>query len=970
MKVSLNWAQYVSNVDLKSIPVDVMLQKIGAQLGAVEDVEYWGPRFDGIVVVKVMSCEPHPNADKLHVCRVDDGGAVKGVERGDDGLVQVVCGAPNVKAGLLAAWLPPGSTVPSTIDKDPFVLGAREIRGVVSNGMMASPAELGLSDNHDGILEISAEEVGKELAKPGTPFKQLYGLDDVVIDCENKMFTHRPDCFGILGVARELAGINNLKFVSPDWYAHEPSFKKAHDTTLKISVGTELVPRFMGVVLQNVQVKPSPMYMQAGLVRVGIRPINNIVDITNWMMHLTGQPLHAYDYDKVMKLCGGSTATLQARLSKKGETVALLNGKTLELDDKTIVIATDKAVVGIGGVMGGADTEVDANTKNIILEAATFDMYAIRKTAMKYGLFTDAVTRFNKGQSPLQNARVLAEAMRLVRELSGGHQASDVQDYKDERVTPLPLVSATSEFINERLGSNLTTLDMQLLLENVECVPGASGTSESRSYIMGVGDIDEKLARIGVKVVEKTDKGHYKVLIPHGSEDDYEKLIAWELQPGFWNEYLGARNVFLFKDHDTKVSRYTVSDDSEHEIIEMCRTFAGEYYTSLEAMLQGNDWYRPLLPLHKHTATEPVEPNVVAVSPPFWRRDLELPEDLVEEVGRLYGFDKLPVNLPRRNAVPAHKNEQLKLAQRVRETLAAAGANELLTYSFVHGKLLEQVGQDPKLAFHIRNAISPDLQYYRMSLTPSLLDKVHLNIKAGFDHFAIFEIGKTHNKVEAVAKDDVPQENGLLALVIASKQKLPGAAFYEARAYLDYLANQFGVKLTYKSIKESIDYPVMKPFEPSRSALVIDMVSEQILGVVGEYRSAVRKNLKLPDHSAGFEIGMSELLAVVQDKKSYAPVARFPKSLQDATYEVSQSVAFADIEQAVDAAVQELEAEHGYRCDVLPGDIYVPEGSDRKRFSFRFSISHPERTLTTEEVNKCLDKISERVAAEHAGRRI
>lgn len=229
MKVSLNLAQVYSTADLTSIPRPSLLARIGEQLGAVEEVKDWGSQFDGAVVVRVVSCEKHPDADKLSVCMVDDG---------SEQHTQVVCGAPNVRADMYAVWLKPGVTVPSTRDKEPFVLEAREIRGKLSNGMLASAAELGISEDHNGILEVIASEIGRDPV-PGEPLVGLFGLDDFVIDCENKMFTHRPDCFGNLGVARELAGISGLKFSSPEWYLKIPEFKEVHDLELTVSNSVE-----------------------------------------------------------------------------------------------------------------------------------------------------------------------------------------------------------------------------------------------------------------------------------------------------------------------------------------------------------------------------------------------------------------------------------------------------------------------------------------------------------------------------------------------------------------------------------------------------------------------------------------------------------------------------------------------------------------------------------------------------------
>lgn len=972
MKVSLNWAQYVSNVDLKSIPKEELLQKIGAQLGAVEEVVEWGPRYDGIVVVRVVSCEPHPNADKLHVCRVDDGRVVEGMERDDDGYVQVVCGAPNVHADMLAVWLPPKVTVPSTIDKDPFVLGSRDLRGVISNGMLASPAELGISENHDGILEVIAADVGEDLAKPGTPFKQLYGMDDLVVDCENKMFTHRPDCFGILGVARELAGITGQKFKSPDWYLHEPIFKNASDLPLQVKVSSDLVPRFMAVAMDNISVGPSPMYMQAGLTRVGIRPINNVVDITNWLMHLTAQPLHAYDYDK-LKALSGDIPTLEARISKPNESVVLLNGKTLPVQQDTIVIASDKQALAIAGVMGGADTEVDETTKSIVIEVASFDMYSVRRAGMKHGVFTDALTRFNKGQSPLQNDRVLLQAIQMMHDLAGATQASNVFDIQSKNVEQMPIVEANIDFINTRLGSKLTTDQAVALLENVECGLSVAQNLETRSYLQGVGDIDEKLTRIGVKIAEKTADGHYKLIIPAGTEQDYEKLVAWEMQPGFWCEYVGAKNVFLFKDKDTKVTRYEVNSDTEHEIVEMARVFADDYFTSLDALLALNNWYKPLLPLKKvdHN-TEKFDEAIVAVTPPFWRRDLEYAEDLVEEIGRLYGFDKLPVSLPTRSAKPTQKNTHLELLSTLRVALSASGANELVTYSFVHERLFTAVGQNKELAFHIRNALSPDLQFYRMSLTPSLLEKVHPNIKAGFDSFALYEFGRVHNKIDEVLEGEVPEEYNVLSFVIAgAKQSKQNSAYFSAKMYLDFIAKSLGIEFTYTPVDVMPDYPAVKPFDPARSAFVSIAHSKKMIGIIGEYTYSVLQALKLPTFSAGFEIGTLELLASLSSKANiYTPVHRFPSTKQDITLEVPLRVTHGMLTNTIQKAVTSLQAEHGYVMKVSYGDIFIPEGSDKQRISYTITLSHSARTLTTEEVNKALDNISRFAVTEHSAERI
>lgn len=814
MRVSLNTIKQFNDVDLS---VEELVAKINAQLGGVEAVIDLGERYKDAVIVKVVECEKHGDADKLSVCKID---------AGTGELVQVVCGAPNVQAGMLAVWLPPKSVVPSSYDdKELFVLEARELRGVVSNGMLASPKELALGDSHEGLLVIEDD------VKPGTSFAKQYGLDDTIIEIENKMFTHRPDLFGQLGVAREIAGIQHKPFVSPDWYKNEPEFGTGEGLDLEIvNEAPEQVPRFMAVAIKNVEVKPSPVWLQAELVRLGSKPINNIVDATNYIMLLTAQPTHAYDYDKL------NGHKLVSRLAKKGETAKLLNGKTYEFDEKDIVIADGKGIVGLAGIMGGGDSEVSSETKNIVLEVANFDMYAVRRSSMRHGLFTDALTRFNKGQSPLQNAAVLAKLIELV----GGEQASvvfDSKEFKDQwddnlngKWDPDTIPVA---FINDRLGTQLTDKEMVQLLENVE-----------------------------------------------------------------------------FHSHDM------------------------------------------------------ADLDKICVTPPFWRTDIELPEDIVEEVGRLYGYDKLPRELPQRSTKPVTKNASRELAKTVRETLARAGANEILTYSFVHENILKKAGQDPEHAYKISNALSPDLQYYRLSLTPSLLDKVHMNIKAGYGEFALFEINKVHYKGEMdPTEPDVPNEDTHVAVTIAYSKSQPGSPYYVARKYLEQILDVqlFGL-LPLSDFDVSTDEwgaQLVAAYEPKRSAVIVK--DKQIWGVVGEYKESLKRALKLPDYSAGFEV--HEDILYQQVKPAYQPLSRFPSTSRDISIEVQATRAYQEVINTLQARVNDAK-DDDITIAMAPVSIYQADGSDKKTFTFRITFIPSDKTLVGDVVSQILDRAGSETAAE------
>ena len=838
MKVSLNVIKQLINFELP--PVDELAQLINRQLGKVDRVENLAERYRGARVVRVVECAKHPNADRLSVTKIDDGMTVSGVPRDESGLVQVVCGAPNVQAGMWAVWLPPASTVPASIlEGEPFTLDARKLRGVLSQGMLAAADELAIGTDHEGIVALTPRDLpaGKTL-QPGADFAALFGLDDYVLDIENKMFTHRPDCFGQLGVAREIAGILHQPFTSPTWYNLEQVFGDGDSVPLVVSNDIpQLVPRFMAVAIRGVQVAPSPFWLQCQLVAMGAKPINNIVDATNYVMLMTAQPTHAYDYDTLQ---GGQ---LGVRMARQGETLALLSGKTIELTPDDIVIADGQGPVALGGIMGGSRTEVSATTTTIVLECATFDMYAVRKMAMRHGVFTDALARFNKGQSPLQNAAVLNRLIGMV----GGEQASPVIDSKpftsehggilDEyfagKYEPAT-IDITSRFINQRLGSYLAENDICTLLNNVE-------------------------------------------IHSHGPENEL---------------------------------------------------------------------------------------GYICLQVPFWRTDLETKEDIVEEIGRLHGFDTVPRQLPMRRIQPARKNPRRELRRVVREALAKAGANEVLSYSFVHERVLKGAGQDPAQAFRLSNALSPDLQYYRLSVLPSLLDKVHANIKAGHSKFMLFEIGKGHTTAQ-MGEDGLPAEQSLVDLVYSSKKPRAGAVFYRVRATLDQLAHDSGLTLVYTPVAAAQDDPVYAPFDINRSAHVWVEGSEaagqperQLIGVVGELRPAVVKHFKLPNYTAAASLCLDMLEQVWRDASvHYRPISRYPTTARDISIQTSTEVTYDELMQAVSSAMTRASETYPDVTirDLTPLSIYkaTPDASHQTT-TFRLTLSSSQATLSAERVRSII----------------
>ena len=835
MKVSLNIVRSLINFELPS--VDELVLRVNQQLGGVEEVIDLGAKYAGARIVRIVECGKHPDADRLSVTKIDDGGAVPDVPRDDNGYVQVVCGAPNVHADMWAIWLPPGSTVPVSFDDtEPFVLGARPLRGVLSQGMLAAADELAIGTDHKGIIEITENDLpsGAEL-QAGARFAEIFGLDDFVLDIENKMFTHRPDCFGQLGVAREIAGIFGQQFTSPEWYKAQQQFSTAEGLDLTVTNDApELVPRFMAVAIKDVEVKPSPLWLQCQLVAMGGKPINNIVDATNYIMLMTAQPTHAYDYDKLRG------HQLGARLARPDEKVSLLNGKEYELTADDIIIADGEGVIGLAGIMGGSNTEVSNDTKNIVLECATFDMYALRKTAMRHGVFTDALARFNKGQSPLQNAAVLKLLMNMV----GGVQASEVfdlkqfsdefDDYFDGKYTPAN-IDIDSKFINERLGLKLSENDICGLLNNVE-------------------------------------------IKSHGPEEELD---------------------------------------------------------------------------------------YICIQSPFWRTDLELSEDIVEEVGRLYGFDKLPRELPHRSIKPAPKNPRRELKNAIRQSLSRAGANEILTYSFVHERILKNAEQDVTQAYKLSNALSPDLQYYRLTVLPSLLDKVYTNIKSGHNEFALFEIGKGHLKSKGLNKEGLPIENNYIDLVYTSKKDKPGAPFYVTKKLINNLGKDLGVKFEFEKIVNQIDKQILAPFDIDRSSLII-IDNGDIVGLVGELKQSVIKNFKLPQYISAASIDIDILQKNISKNigDSYHPLSKFPSTRRDISIEIDSAVSYKDVLNVVKNSLQKQDDEF---ISIRLVDIYRAKDSSFKTITLNISMTNYNRTLTATDASRIIENINKAVSVKLNG---
>lgn len=825
--------------------MDQLMPRIGSRLVEIEQVIDTGNKYNLAVVVKVVSAVDHPDSDHLHVCLIDDGGVTNNVTRNEDGLVQVVCGAPNVFAGMKAVWLPPGAVVPETFsDTEPFKLSVRKLRGVVSNGMLASPQELDLGDEHDGILDISQTDYGV-----GESLSQILDFDkEKLIDVENKSLTHRPDCFGLIGFAREVAAIFNQKMVSPDWLNRKTSLSPEEETIKPTATiaSLDICSRYQCVALDNINMtEPSPLTMRSALIKLGAKPTSLVVDITNFLMFETGQPLHAFDLDKLMELSPTGQPDMVVRLGKSDEQLVLLDGRTIQLTNDDIVVAVgtldNSVAVALAGAMGGEATKVTDNTKRVLLESATFDLYRLRGTQFRQGIFTDTITRFTKGQPAELTLPVINQAVAMLQANSSARQISQVIDnYQSPR--QLPQFEISLDCFSDILGQ----------------INGA----------------------------------------------DYSgQLVKSTL------ENLGYGDVVL-------------------------------------------------------------ENNQIKAICPWWRTDLHIKEDVIEDVGRVNGYDNI-TSLPPQRFYQAAEYEDIYLERRrLRQRLVRAGANEVMTYSFIAGDLLDKVLDDKSQAFQIVNAVSPKLEFYRRDILPNLLEKAGDNIRS-YNQFTLFEIGKVHQKGKMDASEpSLPAEIQRLSALIVDSKGGQGSAYYEAKALLEfvYSAESFGAKLVYRRLDQISQIEQLKGdnltvpidlFEPTRSAVVlmIDSLGQIIpIGAVGEFKLSVRHSFKLPDHLAGFSLDISPR----PFQNNYTVVNKYQGTSRDITARVTADIVYGDIASCIELFLINNKPDN-WQFELSPVDIYAPD-DEHINYTFHIKFDDLTKTIDVGQVNDLMDKLSTQLA--------
>ncbi|BAU15631.1 phenylalanyl-tRNA synthetase subunit beta [Leptolyngbya sp. NIES-3755] len=479
MRISLNWLRELVDISMTPEALAEKLTMAGFEVEDIEDRRTWA---DGVVVGKVLTREQHPNADRLSLCTVDIGA---------ESPSQIVCGAANVRADIFVAVATLGTYLPNVDLK----IKPAKLRGVESKGMICSMSELGLTKDSEGI-HIFDQSVTGEL-KPGMDVRPLLGLDDAILDLTST--ANRADALSMVGIAREVAALTGGTLRLPEPAA--PAVEEKRSLSISIQDG-QVCPTYIGTIIENVKIAPSPLWLQRRLLAAGVRSINNIVDVTNYIMLEWGQPLHAFDLDSLVKVAGTEQIEMGVRFARSGESVKTLDGQDRKLQEQALLITVNDKPTMLAGVFGGEETEVSDSTQNILLEAAIFDSAAIRRSARSQGLRTEASARYERGVNLAGLETASRRAIELLLEVAGG------------------TVTAQNT-IDNRQGTLTRTIELRL--ERVREVLGLVESDENFGELQA-GDVERTLTALGCEL-KSNGSDTWIVTVPPYRYRDLEREI-------------------------------------------------------------------------------------------------------------------------------------------------------------------------------------------------------------------------------------------------------------------------------------------------------------------------------------------------------------------------------------------------------------------------------------------------------------
>ncbi len=761
----------------------------------VEERKPVAPPFTKIVVGEIKEAQQHPNADRLRVCQVDVG---------QGGLLNIVCGAPNARPGIKVPCALVGAELPPGADGQPFRIKLGKLRGVESQGMLCSARELQLSEDHGGLLELAAD------APVGQDVRTWLTLDDALLTL--KLTPNLAHGLSVLGVARELSALTGAPLMVPP-VVPVPT---AHGDRLPVTVqAPDLCGRFSGRIVRNVNTQvATPAWMVERLARCGQRSVSPLVDISNYVMFEFGQPSHIFDLDKIH---GGLTV----RWARAGEQLKLLNGNTVTLDEQVGVIADDREVESLAGIMGGDATAVSDATRNIYIEAAFWWPAAVQGRSRRFNFSTDAGHRFERGVDPSRTVEIIEHITRLVLDVCGG-EAGPV----DDQVLNLP----ERKPVTLRVARAARVIGM--LLSQADCAAA--------------------LRRLGLPVQE------------------------------------------------------------------------GD--------------------------------GVLHVTPPAYRFDLQIEEDLIEEVARLVGYERLPTVAPLAPITARVRPESQRGRFALRHAVAALGYQETINFSFVEAQWERDLhgNADP---IQLLNPIASQMSVMRSSLMGSLLQVLRFNLDRRAERVRVFEVGRVFLRDASVATTDSTVRG------VHQPMRLAGLAFGEADQpgwtgkgrrvdFFDIKGDVEALLAPVQARFEAAEHPAL---HPGRSARVL--VDGRAVGLVGELHPRWRQQWELPHAPVLFELDLTSVLA--RPVPQARPVPRFQGAERDIAVVVKESVQH----DALMAAIHTADT-GGLLREVVLFDVYRAKAgvagtlaADEKSLAVRLNFNAGDATLTDEQIDTAVKAV-------------
>jgi phenylalanyl-tRNA synthetase beta chain len=772
MKYSYNWIKELTDTKL---PLEKAVELLTMHSLEIEGVEKIGNDFKGVIVGKILEIKKHPNADKLQLAKVDTGKEV----------LDIVCGAPNIQVGnkvpvaLVGAILPGG-----------FEIKEAEIRGEKSFGMLLAEDELGLGDDHSGII-ILAED-----AKVGDPISKYLGVKDEVI--EIKVLPDRAhDALSHVGVARELSVLEGREF---DYDFDGLKLQKKKSKKLKVEIkDKDLCYRYIGAVMENLTIKESPKWMRDRLQASGIRAINNVVDATNYIMLELGNPLHAFDAEKIRN--NQSELEIVVRRAEKGEKMTLLDETELKLSENNLLITNGETPLALAGIMGGRNSGISDDTKTIVLESASFNATNIRRSRTNLNLKTESSDRFEKGLDPNLAEKAMVRIIGIL-EHTAGAKLEGIVDIYPNPIKPWK-IKLDPAYVDSLLGETVPTKDMLRILN-----------------LLGI----------------KAKKG---------------------------------------------------------------KTFDCEI--------------------------------------PTQRLDLRTPEDLIEEVGRIWGYEKVKEAPLKEDIWPAKVNEQVFFERRVQDIAVGLGYDEVYNYSFYSEKDTRNCGLDAKKHLELARPMNPDQQFVRVSLVPNILKNIKEDLKY-YSNIQIFEEGRVYSP----GKDAFPKEERILVLAKVLEKDAKAETFFDLKGDLEDLISALGI--TNFSL-ERFDHETF--WHPERSAEII--VSGKVIGRIGEVDPSVLSNFKIKNRVAVAEINLEKLRSVSRKEKSYLQINRLPSVFRDISLIDRQAKTVAEI-------MAEIRKAGGKTMKNLElFDVFEKDGQNSYAFHLEFNAG--DRTMEGKEIDAIMEEI-------------